>query len=257
MGRRGVEVDESERWIFNRLAGDYRARPAYPSALVDRLAALAGGAGPAVDLGAGTGLLALPLAARGVSVRAVEPASAMLDLLREGAAGLPVEPFHASAEETGLPGGGATLVLLSDALQWVEPEAAGREAGRLLAPGGAVAVVEAHLGGSPFTDGLVALLARENPKARPRASGRLSQFLSAAGVRGRAAEAFRDEQVFAPDRLDAVLRSLSLVGPALSPERLSGLLADARALATRTGGATWTRELRLTWGRRPAAHQPA
>ena len=148
-------MDESERWIFNRLAGDYRARPAYPSALVDRLAALAGGAGPAVDLGAGTGLLAIPLAARGVAVRAVEPASAMLDLLREGAAGLPVEPVHASAEETGLPGGAATLVLLSDALQWVEPEAAGREAGRLLAPGGAVAVVEAHLGGSPFTDGLV------------------------------------------------------------------------------------------------------
>jgi SAM-dependent methyltransferase len=250
MGRRGVEVDESERWIFNRLAGDYRARPAYPSALVDRLAALAGGAGTAVDLGAGTGLLALPLAGRGVAVRAVEPASAMLDVLREGAGGLAVDPIHAAAEETGLPDGVASLVLLADALHWVEPEAAGREAGRLLAPGGAVAVVEVRIRGSAFADGLTDLIARENAKARPRPRGRLDQFLSAAGVRGRAAETYRDEQVLPLDRLDAVLRSLSLVGPALGPERLEALLASARELASRAGGATWTRELRLTWARR-------
>ena len=163
MGRQGIDVDDLDRWVFNRLAGDYRARPGYPSAIVDRLVALSGGTGPAVDLGAGTGLLSLPLAARGVSVRAVEPAAAMLDVLREEAGGLPVTPVLAAAESTGLSGGEAKLVLLADALQWVAPEAAGLEAGRLLAPGGAVAVVEAHLGGSPFTDGLVALLALAYP----------------------------------------------------------------------------------------------
>ena len=78
MGRRGVGVEDGDRWVFNRLADDYRARPGYPAALVDRLHALAGGAGTVVDLGAGTGLLALPLAGRGLAVRAVEPASAML-----------------------------------------------------------------------------------------------------------------------------------------------------------------------------------
>jgi hypothetical protein len=32
MGRRGVRVDQDERWVFNRLAGAYRARPGYPAA---------------------------------------------------------------------------------------------------------------------------------------------------------------------------------------------------------------------------------
>lgn len=252
MGRRGVEVEDGDRWVFNRLAGDYRERPGYPVALVDRLAALAGGAGTVVDLGAGTGLLALPLAGRGIAVRAVEPASAMLEVLREGAPGLPVAPVHASAEETGLPDGVANLVLVADALHWIEPEAAGHEAARLLAAGGAVAVVEVRIRGSAFADGLSELLARENPKARPRPRGRLDQFLAATGARGRAAETYVDEQVLSPERLDAVLRSLSLVGPALGPERLAGLLAEARRLAASTGGATFTRELRLTWGRKAA-----
>ncbi len=256
MGRRDVGVEDGDRWVFNRLADDYRARPGYPAALVDRISALAGAAGTVVDLGAGTGLLALPLAGRGIAVRAVEPASAMLEVLREGARGLPVDPVHAAAEETGLPDGAATLVLVADALHWIEPEAAGREAARLLAPGGAVAVVEVRIRGSAFADGLSELLARENPKANPRPRGRLDQFLAAAGVRGRAAETYRDEQSLSPERLDSVLRSLSLVGPALGPDRLAGLLAEARKLAATSGGAAWTRELRLTWGRRPHRDAP-
>ena len=113
-----------------------------------------------------------------------------------------------------------------------------------------MAVIEVRIRGSAFADGLSDLLAQVNPKAHPRPRGRLDQFLSAAGVRGRAAETYLDEHVLPPERLDAVLRSLSLVGPALGPDRLAGLLAEARQLAARVGGATWTRELRLTWGRR-------
>ena len=87
--------------------------------------------------------------------------------------------------------------------------------------------------------------------ARPRPSGRLTQFLTAAGIRARTSESFRDEQVLPPERLEAALRSFSLVGPALAPDRLAAMLAAARALADGAGGATWTREVRLTWGRRP------
>ncbi len=249
MGRRGLGVDEEDRWVFNRLAGDYRFRPAYPAAVTDRLAALAGH-GPVVDVGAGTGLVAVPLAARGLAVRAVEPARAMLEVLVERSRGLSVEAVHATAEDTGLPAGEATLVVLADALQWVEPEAAGAEAGRLLAGGGVVAVVEAQLGGSPFADGLAALLVEANPRAGPRPPGRLAQFLAAAGVPSRRAEAHRSEELLPAERLDAVLRSLSLVGPALGPDRLDGLLGAARELARRHGGATWTREVRVTWGRK-------
>ena len=243
-------MDESGRWVFNRLANDYRARPGYPPPLVDRLAGMAGVGGGVVDLGAGTGLLAVPLAARGLPVQAVEPAEAMLALLGEAASGLPVTCVHAAAERTGLPAGSASLVLLADAVQWIEPEAAGREAARLLLPGGAVAVVEPRVGGDPFSDGVAELLARANPRARPRSPARVSQFLDAASVRNRVVESFRHEELLDPPRLDAVLRSISLVGPALGPGPLSGLLSEARSLASRCGGATWTREVRLTWGRR-------
>ena len=233
MGRRAIGVDEPGRWVFNRLA------------------ALAGAAGRVVDLGAGTGLLALPLAERGFTVAAVEPAEAMLERLRQRAGALPITCVHDAAEHTGLPGGEASLAILADALQWVEPGSAGREAARLLSPGGAVAVVEPRLCGSPFADGVVELLAAANPRARSRPASRTGQFLDAAGARGRAVETFLHEETLEPHRLEAVLRSLSLVGPALGPGRLALLLADAQALADRLGGATWTREIRLTWGRRP------
>ena len=140
MSRRSAAPGDDRRWVFNRLAEEYRHRPPYPAALVERLLALAGGPGARIaELGAGTGLLAVPLARAGVHVMAVEPARRMLDVLRaEGVPGL--EPVHASAEETGLPGGAFQLVVLADALQWVDPDRGGREAARLMADEGGVII---------------------------------------------------------------------------------------------------------------------
>ena len=53
----------------------------YEEAAIDRLAELAGG-GPALELGIGTGRIALPLSARGVEVRGIDAAPAMVDRLR-------------------------------------------------------------------------------------------------------------------------------------------------------------------------------
>lgn len=249
MGRRGVSVQEHSRWVFNRLAEAYRARPGYPEPLIQRLFELSGG-GRVADLGAGTGLLAIPLAQRGLTVAAVEPAWAMLEVLR-GRGEPRVLPVHASAEATTLEPASVGLVVLADSLQWVDPELAGREAARLLRDGGACALVEAHFAGTPFMNALRALLARLNPKARPGREGAGRQVLALAtggGVTSR--EVFRQDVPLAEERLAAVLQSLSYVGPALGPASLDALIRDAQDLARACGGAVWSRELVLTWARR-------
>ncbi|HSM93893.1 MAG TPA: class I SAM-dependent methyltransferase [Anaeromyxobacteraceae bacterium] len=250
MARRNVSIHDRERWVFNRLAVDYRARPGYPAALVDRLAALAGGAGRRVaELGAGTGLLALPLARAGLSVHAVEPALAMLEVLADGARGLDVSPVHAAAEETGLPAGAFDLVVLADALQWVDPEGCAREAARLLAPGGVLAVVDPRPAATPFMTALGERIAAANFKGRPQPLP--VELLFSLALRGAPArERFDDEAVLDDAGLAAVLRSISYVGPALGPGALESLLADARTLARAHGGAAWRRELALWWGSR-------
>jgi SAM-dependent methyltransferase len=250
MSRREAKPSDPSRWVFNRLATDYRARPGYPAPLADRLLAIAGGPGARVaDLGAGTGLLAIPLARLGARVDAVEPARAMLDLLEEDARGLPVTAVHAAAEETGLPAGTYDLVLLADAAQWVDPGRAGREIARLLAPAGALAVVEPRLADTPFLRALEARLAAANPKAR-RLPPAVEPIFQAAGLGATTEERFDDEATLEPARLDAVLRSLSFVGPALGPAKLARVLAGARALAAEHGGAAWRREIALRWSRR-------
>lgn len=277
MSRRDVSVHDRERWVFNRLAEPYRARPGYPPALVDRLASLAGGSGRrAAELGAGTGLLAIALARRGLSVHAVEPAQEMLDvLIRElghappaseavaephasppAAAAEPASPVaspridvtavHASAEATGLPAAAFDLVVLADALQWIDPERGAREVARLLAPGGVVAVVDPRPARTPFMDALGDRIAAANFKARPRPLP-VGLFFSVAGARHISSEAFDDAVELDDARLEAVLRSLSYVGPAIGPEALDSLLRDARRIAAAHGGARWARTVTLTW----------
>ena len=271
VSRKDISVDDDARWVFNRLAADYAARPGYPEPLVDRLQALAGGPGARVaELGAGTGLLALALAQAGARVHAVEPARAMLEALRTRAAGAgldrPARPgeasgpaplvapgavsaVHATAEATGLPGGAFDLVVLADALHWVDAASAGREASRLLAPGGVVAVVVPRPAATPFMDALGALLAEANPKARPQPPP-IGLFFPHAAAAPPTGERFEQAVHLSPIQLDAVLRSLSLVGPALGPPARDALLARARALAEAHGGADWRRELLLHWARR-------
>ncbi len=88
-----------------------------------------------------------------------------------------------------------------------------------------------------------------NFKARP-APPPVALLFAVAGFPPPARERFDDETSLDPEALDAVLRSLSFVGPALGPGARAALLADARALAAAYGGAVWRREVALAWARR-------
>jgi len=101
--------------------------------------------GPLLDIGAGTGRVTLHLAARGHTVVALDRSPALLDALRERAAGLPVETIVADARDFELQGRRFGLVLVP--MQTVQllggPDGRARflrRARAALAPGGLLAV---------------------------------------------------------------------------------------------------------------------
>ena len=124
-------------------------RPAYPdeavAALIDaarraRGADASGQGGPlrAADIGAGTGKMSELLARGGLLVDAVEPSEAM----RAQASSIEGVTWHGGvAEQTGLPNDVYDIVVFAQSWHWVDSERAGLEAARILAPGGALAIV--------------------------------------------------------------------------------------------------------------------
>jgi SAM-dependent methyltransferase len=137
---------------------DYdRLRPGYPAEAIARLLAAAPGARDAVDLGTGTGKLALALAAEGLEVIGVDPSASMLEVLDCSCAdrscddGSPddaprpatgrLRTHLATAEATGLPDASADLVTVAQAWHWFDTAAAGAEVLRILRPGGVLALL--------------------------------------------------------------------------------------------------------------------
>ena len=124
-------------------------RPAYPdeavAALVDAARRARGveasgrdDALRAADIGAGTGKMSELLARGGLLVDAVEPSEAM----RAQASPIEGVTWHDGvAEETGLPNDVYDIVVFAQSWHWMDPERAGLEAARILAPGGALAIV--------------------------------------------------------------------------------------------------------------------
>ena len=121
-------------------------RPAYPDEAVAALlgaAPVRGGAAAqqplrAADIGAGTGKMSELLVGAGARVDAVEPSEAM----RAQASSIPGVTWHDGvAEDTGLPDGAFDIVVFAQSWHWVDSARAGAEAARILAPGGALAIV--------------------------------------------------------------------------------------------------------------------
>jgi len=243
-------VTDDAAWVFNRMADVYAARPAYPRALLDAITALATESGPRIgDLGAGIGHFALPLAAHGFQVTAVEPARAMLDRLEAEARaqGLSVAALHAAAEAVPVSAASFDLVLIADALHFLDAEQAGTEVARILTPGGTLAIVTSELGGNPFMEQLIALMEESAPR-RPR-----DTVQSTAQLAGLAQVLLDSEQHFSEsvsvdhDTLERILRSISFIGPAMNAERFAAFAARVRAIDE---APIWARTFTLRSGRR-------
>jgi SAM-dependent methyltransferase len=81
--------------IYSWMLGDLEAALARAAAEIDELKLGTGGGAAAVDLGAGLGLHALPLARRGFRITAIDSCQVLLDELRLRGAGLPITVHNA------------------------------------------------------------------------------------------------------------------------------------------------------------------
>jgi len=123
---------------FDRAAEEYeRARPEYPSAVLDRLPL--GPDAEVLDLGAGTGKLTRLLTQRYRHVTAVEPLDGMRAILERV---VPAATSVAgSAEAIPLPDASVDAVFAGQAFHWFANDEAIAEIARVLRPGGVLALI--------------------------------------------------------------------------------------------------------------------
>jgi SAM-dependent methyltransferase len=127
--------DRSRAESFGAVAELYdRARPTYPPALVDAL--LVDDAKRVLDVGCGTGIAGVLLAARGCSVLGVELDGRMAELARAKGLEVEVAPF-----ELWEPGARRfDLMVSAQAWHWIEPRAGATMAAAALREGGRIAL---------------------------------------------------------------------------------------------------------------------
>ncbi|HEX8860672.1 MAG TPA: class I SAM-dependent methyltransferase, partial [Actinomycetes bacterium] len=136
------------RATFDQAADLYdRARPGYPPAVFDDLAALAR-VGPGcrlLEIGPGTGQASVPLAERGCQIVAVELGAALAALARRNLARFPnVQVLTAAFEDWPLPAEPFDVVLAATAFHWIDPAVRVGKAAAALRPGGVLATIATH-----------------------------------------------------------------------------------------------------------------
>ncbi len=163
-----MTLTNSERFT-SRVADYVRYRPDYPVAATGKLSAelsLAPGVTVA-DIGAGTGLLTLPLLRTGADVIAVDPNEDMLAAARDYLAGHDnARIIVGSAEATGLADQSVDAITAGQAFHWFDHARAREEFLRVLRPGGKVALVwnAKAFGTSPFLAGYEQILEDRVPE---------------------------------------------------------------------------------------------
>lgn len=146
MGRGVGQTDHAGRPVnFGRTASDYeRHRPGFPDEFFDRLVNLGwisdGQRG--LDLGTGTGTIALGLSARGLEMTGLDIAPELLDAALQTAVNHGPSPRFVvgKAEATGQADASFDLVTAGQSWWWFDSDATIREVRRILRPAGRLVI---------------------------------------------------------------------------------------------------------------------
>lgn len=216
---------------FSQLAARYAAyRPHYPAALVGLLAERCARHDVAWDVGCGSGQLSVALASRFTRVIATDPAQAQLD---HAAAHPRVEYHCVPAEASGLPEASVELAVAAQAAHWFDWPRFVAEAGRVVRPGGLVALASygnAEVAGTRALAAFYAAIEPYWPNGRVHVNNRYRDLtLPWAAVEApeiaMTASWTRDELVGYATTWSATARQVAAEGPARL-EALRAQLAD-------------------------------
>jgi ubiquinone/menaquinone biosynthesis C-methylase UbiE len=172
----------------------------------------------------------------------------MLESLRERARQQQVEvtSVHAAAEQ--LPFGDAAfdLILVADAVHFLDSRIAAQELNRVRADRGAMALVTWDFTPTPFMNAVVALMEQSAPRRPREISSALTELLAVSGIRNPQITQFEDVTAVTPEQLEQILRSVSFIGPAMNADRFAAFRTHLQSIPHEPH---WARTLTLRGGK--------
>jgi len=248
-----VHQDRARAESFGALAQQYdRYRPAYPDALLDALAAL--GPMQVLDVGCGTGKVAVALARRGLSVLGVEVDERMAEVARGYGVAVEIAAFETWQDA----GRQFDLITCADAWHWIDPALGIPKAARVLRVGGTMALFRnSSVVDEPVIAAFDAVYRRHAPEVTQvwRPTGRKAHVGGHAFSDSAAGDLFADNDAFSSVEArtyqwERTLSADEWVGLAatvsdhqrLGPERLTTLLQALHAMIQTLGGTVHTHD---------------
>lgn len=207
-------VDSISRFT-TRVKNYAKFRPTYPPAIIDLLRADCGltEASVIADVGSGTGILSELFLEHGNTVYGVEPNAEMRTAAESLLSDYPrFKSFDGTAESTKLQSDSIDFVTAAQAFHWFEPKKTRAEFGRILKPGGWVALIwnERRLDSTPFLRAYEQLLLRYGTDYKQvrheNVTGDIAGFFAPQGFRR---ESFENVQHFDFESLQGRVLSAS------------------------------------------------
>ncbi|MET0386262.1 MAG: methyltransferase domain-containing protein, partial [Polyangiales bacterium] len=165
---------------------------------------------------------------------------------RAAEAQLALTPIHAAAEALPLAAASTQLVVIADALHFMDAHRTGRELARILAQRAALAFVQVELGDAPFMQALTQIMHEAAPRRPKRVAQSTAQVAALAGVQLTESETFDSTLALDSARLERILDSISFIGPAMNTQRRADFHARIHAIAAPR---VWHIRIRLEAGR--------